>query len=83
MSEQDSVMDELMKKNLLLIEAEKRRDWYREKYTSVLDQRNELLDALRLAVRYLEHPDVQSIPFALPASAPLERARAAIEKAVA
>ncbi|MCH7631461.1 MAG: hypothetical protein IIC07_06200, partial [Proteobacteria bacterium] len=55
------------------------------KEASLLKQAEEdkciLLDALRLAVRYLEHPDVQSIPFALPASAPLERARAAIEKA--
>ena len=46
-----------------------------------LDTWDDLLEALKLAVRYLEHPDVQRIPFALHASAPLERARAAIEKA--
>lgn len=41
----------------------------------------DLLYALELAVRYLEHPDVQAIPFALQASAPVARAHAAIAKA--
>lgn len=41
----------------------------------------ELLEALRLALRYLDHPEVQAIPFALPATAAIERARAAIAKA--
>lgn len=40
-----------------------------------------LLEALTLAIRYLEHPDVQALPFALPASVPLEKARAAVAMA--
>lgn len=35
-------------------------------------------DTLRLALKYLEHPDVQSMPFALPAAAAAERVREAI-----
>jgi len=41
----------------------------------------ELLGALMVAVQYLEHPDVQAIPFALPASGVAKRARDAIAKA--
>jgi hypothetical protein len=32
-------------------------------------------ELLKLALKYLEHPDVQAIPFALPASAVAERIR--------
>ena len=42
----------------------------------------DLLSALQLAVKYLEHPDVQSIPFALNASAAADRANNAITKAM-
>jgi hypothetical protein len=35
-------------------------------------------EALRLAIRYLDHPDVQTIPFALHAEIPANRARAAL-----
>ena len=38
----------------------------------------EIVATLRLAERYLAHPDVQAIPFALPASVPLERIRAVL-----
>jgi len=41
----------------------------------------ELLARLNLAVRYLEHPDVQAIPFAAPAGGCAELCRAAIAKA--
>ena len=41
----------------------------------------DMLAALQLALRYLEHPDVQAMPFALPASVPAGRVRAAIAKA--
>ena len=37
-------------------------------------QRDELLGALRVAVQYLVHPDVQAMPFALPASGAANRA---------
>ena len=40
----------------------------------------ELLEVLDLAVRYLEHPDVKAIPFALPSECVANRARAIIEK---
>jgi aminoglycoside phosphotransferase len=40
-----------------------------------------LLNSLEFAVRYLENPEVQAIPFALPASAAADRARAAIAQA--
>ena len=39
----------------------------------------ELVAALELAIRYIEH--LQAIPFALHASRPVERARAALAKA--
>jgi hypothetical protein len=38
---------------------------------------------LALALRYLEHPDVQAIPFALPAAAVAERIRTALARAKA
>ena len=41
----------------------------------------DLLAALKLAVRYLKHPDVQAIPFAAPVGVAVDRARAAIAKA--
>ena len=41
----------------------------------------DLLAALELALRYLGHPEVRSIPFALPVDAVIEQARAAIAKA--
>ena len=43
----------------------------------------DLLAALELAVRYLEHPDVLAVTqhMALPGSVPVDRARAAIERA--
>jgi len=41
----------------------------------------EMLEALKLAKRYLEHPDVQAIPFALNASVPLSRIVNVIAKA--
>ena len=40
----------------------------------------ELLAALELAVKYLDHPDVQAIPFALHAECAANRAREAIAK---
>ncbi len=40
-----------------------------------------LLEALKLAVRYLEHPDVLALPFALSAECAANRARDAIEAA--
>ena len=40
-----------------------------------------LLEAMKLAVRYLEHPDVQALPFALSAECAANRARDAIEAA--
>lgn len=43
--------------------------------------RREVLEVLRLAVRYLEHPDVQAMPFAAPVQTVVERAREAIRKA--
>ena len=43
------------------------------------DDKAKLRAALRLAVRYLEHPEVQSIPFALHVSAAAERANAALK----
>ncbi len=49
---------------------------------AVLDEAmQELLGALMVAVQYLEHPDVQAMPFALPASGAAKRARKAIAKA--
>ena len=41
----------------------------------------ELLEALEQAVRYLEHPDVTALPFALPVTNVSRVARAAIEAA--
>jgi hypothetical protein len=41
----------------------------------------ELLEVLSLAVRYLEHPDVQAISFARPAASIAELIRSAIAKA--
>ena len=41
-------------------------------------ERDELLAAARVALQYLDHPDVQVIPFALPASGVAERLRKAI-----
>ena len=41
----------------------------------------DLLQALELALRYLDHPEVKSIPFALPVDAAIDQARAAIAKA--
>ena len=49
-------------------------------YPRLLAERAELVAALTLACRYLEHPDVQAIPFAMNASAPLERARAILRQ---
>ena len=43
-------------------------------------QNAELLADLELAVRYLAHPDVQVIPFALHASAVVERIEKTIRK---
>ena len=40
-----------------------------------------LLEALELAVRYLEHPDVTALPFALPVTNASRMAHAAIEAA--
>ena len=33
----------------------------------------EIIAALKLAARYLEHPDVQALPFALPSSTVAQR----------
>lgn len=41
-----------------------------------------LLEVLRLVEMYLEHPDVQAIPFALPASVPLKKVQFALGKEV-
>ena len=41
----------------------------------------ELSASLELAIRYLEHPDVQAMPFALHPSAVVERAKAVLQKA--
>ena len=41
----------------------------------------DLLEALTLAARYLEHPDVQAIPFARPATSIVELIRSVISKA--
>jgi hypothetical protein len=41
----------------------------------------ELSASLELAIRYLEHPDVQAMPFALHPSAVVERAKAVLNKA--
>ena len=41
---------------------------------------SELEAALSLALRYLENPEVQVIPFAMPVSVPVERARALLDK---
>ena len=41
----------------------------------------ELLAMLKLAVKYLDHPDVQTIPFALHADCAASRVHAAIAKA--
>jgi predicted transcriptional regulator len=40
-----------------------------------------MLGMLELALKYLEHPDVQAIPFAAPAECVAVRMRALIEKA--
>lgn len=42
---------------------------------------NELVALLELALRYISHPEVQAIPFALPASAVQERIEEALAKA--
>ena len=55
--------------------------WTTEEQRKLIAAAPELLAALQLALRYLEHPDVQAIPFALHASVPAERARRAIAKA--
>lgn len=52
-----------------------------DKYAALIVAVPELLELLKLAVRYLEHPDVQALQFALPASAIVERCNAAIAKA--
>ena len=39
----------------------------------------ELVERLKLAVRYLEHPDVQAIQFSLPAAAVVDRCNEAID----
>lgn len=41
----------------------------------------ELVEALKLSLRYLEHPDVDAMPFALPASGAALRVRGAIQRA--
>lgn len=41
----------------------------------------ELLHALELTIRYLDHPEVKTIPFAMSVDAAIEQARAAIAKA--
>lgn len=56
-----------------------------EKYKEIVravKAHDSLMAALELAIHYLKHPDVQAIPFALPASAALERAQAALAKAI-
>jgi hypothetical protein len=45
------------------------------------DVNQELLSALKNALRYLDHPEVKSIPFALPVTAAIKRAQKAIDKA--
>jgi hypothetical protein len=47
---------------------------------SLIAESPAMLAALKLAVRYLEHPDVQAIPFALSASVLLEQALAIIAR---
>jgi len=41
----------------------------------------QMLEALMLAIKYLQHPDVQAIPFALPASNAVRSINAAIRAA--
>lgn len=48
---------------------------------NIMSASPDLLSALQLAVKYLEHPDIQTIPFALSASVAVDRANAAIAKA--
>lgn len=38
-----------------------------------------IIEALKNALKYLEHPEVQAIPFALPASAPARQLREIIK----
>ena len=61
-----------------LVEARRGRDWYREKYLTVLDQRNDLLGALRAAfATWFDKPsNIREIEPEW-----VSNARAAIEKA--
>jgi hypothetical protein len=49
--------------------------------TEQADTIKELSASLELAIRYLEHPDVQAMPFALHPSAVVKRAKAILSKA--
>jgi len=44
------------------------------------DTHEELVSALELALRYLDHPEVVTIPFAMPVTSAIDRARAALSK---
>ena len=47
-------------------------------YNDLVADRKRLIGVLQLAVKYLDHPDVQAIPFALPAKVVAERAHDAL-----
>jgi hypothetical protein len=55
----------------------------RVKYSRLFAAAPELLARLKLALKYLEHPDVQKMPFALSASAVALQIRKTLEKAQA
>ena len=57
-----------------LLETAAERDQLREVNAVLVKQ-------LKLALQYLEHPDVQAIPFVFSAAGAARRAHAAIEKA--
>jgi len=64
---------------LIATVIEGKQPW--EANLTVMKAAPEMVKALQLAMRYLEHPDVQAMPFALSAKVPLERAQAALHKA--
>ena len=41
----------------------------------------EMVEALKLALRYLDHPETKKIPFALPVLAVIERCNEALARA--
>lgn len=53
----------------------------RESNARLIAAATDMYAELELALRYLDHPDVRALPFALPAEAAAERCRAALAKA--